>query len=61
MGTQETRQSQRGSLYQMLVSKATGNIDDAILHQQATMEPEDIELVKSQFAAWEKLHGKEQG
>ena len=55
MGSElETRRNDRNFLFQLYKIENGGCIEDAIANMQALMEPEDVKLVKHEFAEWEK-------
>ena len=49
----ETRHMEKNLLFQLLRARVTGDLDTAIDNLEATMEPEDVELVKKKIAEWE--------
>ncbi|MDR1663835.1 MAG: hypothetical protein LBR83_02805 [Clostridiales bacterium] len=46
----ETRHTEKSILYKLLTIEDMDDLDDIIYNLIATMEPEDVELVKKQVA-----------
>ncbi|MCL1880954.1 MAG: hypothetical protein FWF76_02115 [Oscillospiraceae bacterium] len=59
MAQTETRHAEKSSLFKLMMTEYTGDVQTQIAHQRSIMEPEDVEIVEKEFNAWkEKLESK---
>ncbi|MDR1664093.1 MAG: hypothetical protein LBR83_04115 [Clostridiales bacterium] len=53
----ETRHTEKNILFQLLKAADAGDLQEIIFNLCATMEPEDVELVKKQFEDYKRSKG----
>jgi hypothetical protein len=59
MGTErESRSKDKNFLFELFKIKSGGSITESIAQLQASMEPEDVKLVKQEFAEWKENEPK---